>query len=73
MAGYVRASEIAPAVTKLPEGFKPHVPFFVPKSQAYYWTPEWRRGEAEADAEVREGKAERFRGFGEAVRWLDAE
>lgn len=73
MLTYIKASEITPAVTKIPEGFKAHVPFSVPKGQAYYWSPEWQRAEKEADDELRNGKAHRFDNAEDAIRWLDAE
>ena len=47
------------------------VPFFVPRTQAYYWSREWQRGEAEADAELGRGEARAFDDPGEALRWLD--
>ncbi len=28
----------------------------VDKSQAYFWTPEWQRGEKEADEDIKNGK-----------------
>ena len=32
----------------------------VPRSQAYYWTPSWQAGEAEADADIAAGRIARF-------------
>jgi len=29
-------------------------------SQAWFWTPEWQRGEREADADLAAGRSERF-------------
>ncbi len=48
------------------------VPLFIPRSQAYYWTREWQRGEAEADEELRRGEARRFDDHQEALRWLNS-
>ena len=44
---------------------------FVPPNQAYYWTPEWQEGEAEAEREIRRGEIRRFTNLKDALRWLD--
>lgn len=54
-----------------PEKPSPRVPFFIPRAQAYYWSREWQRGEAEADTELRRGEARVFDDPQEALRWLD--
>lgn len=47
------------------------VPLFIPREQVYFWTAEWQKGEAEADAELRRGEARSFDDPEEALRWLD--
>lgn len=32
----------------------------IPKSQAYFWTPEWQEAERQVDKEIAEGKLEVF-------------
>lgn len=32
----------------------------IPKSQAYFWTPEWQKAEREVDREIAEGNLETF-------------
>ena len=70
---HIKASEIMPAETNMPEGFVPHNPFFLPRNQSYYWTPGWQQGEAEADEELRRGEGVLFRDPAQATRWLEAE
>lgn len=36
---------------------------WIPKSQAYYWTAEWQRGEAEADADIKAGRVKRYESY----------
>ena len=43
---------------------------FIPRSEAYYWTPEWQQCEREAEREIREGKTRIFSNPEEAGRWL---
>jgi hypothetical protein len=45
----------------------------VPRSQLYYWSPEWRKLESEALAELRSGEARRFETAADAIRWLLSE
>ena len=49
------------------------VPLFVPRDQAYYWTTQWQRDEAEALREIAEGKARRFSSGAAAAEWLVAD
>lgn len=53
----------------------PRAPFFVPRDQAYYWTHEWQRAEAEGLREIAEGNVRRFASGSAAAAWLlsDAE
>ncbi|MCY3920690.1 MAG: hypothetical protein OXG38_12935 [Chloroflexi bacterium] len=41
-----------------------------PKSQDYYWTPEWQAGEREALAEIAAGQTKEFENARDAIRWL---
>jgi AbrB family looped-hinge helix DNA binding protein len=38
-----------------------HPKRLVDKSQAYFWTEEWQKGEREADEDIRAGRVEKFR------------
>ena len=42
----------------------------VEKSQAYFWTDEWQRGEKEAEEAKRKGMFTDFSNAVEAVKWL---
>lgn len=42
----------------------------IEKSQAYFWTEEWQRGERKAEEAKRTGKYEEFEDADEAVKWL---
>lgn len=42
----------------------------IDKSQAYFWTEEWQKGEKEAEAAKKEGKFKDFKNVKEAVKWL---
>lgn len=44
--------------------------FFVPNSQAYYWTAEWQAFEKQADADIAAGRIERFASMNDAVAAL---
>ncbi len=55
-----------------PSGRPRRVPFFIPRSQAYYWSYEWQEGEAEADEELGRGEIQTFDDPLEALRWLDS-
>ena len=46
------------------------VPLFVPRDQAYYWTAQWQRDEAEAVREIGEGQGRRFTSGAAAAEWL---
>lgn len=41
--------------------------FFVPNSQAYYWTPEWQAFEKQADADIAAGRIEQFTSMNDAI------
>ena len=51
-------------------GLVPGGVIFVPKSQAYYWTPEWQAFEKQADADIAAGRIERFTSMTEAIAAL---
>ena len=42
----------------------------IDKSQAYFWTEEWQRGEKEAEEAKRKGKFKEFDKAAEAIKWL---
>ena len=42
----------------------------VDKSQAYFWTDEWQKGEKEAEDAKKKGEFKDFRSADEAVKWL---
>ena len=42
----------------------------VDKSQAYFWTDEWQKGEKEAEDAKKEGEFKDFRSADESVKWL---
>lgn len=44
----------------------------VDASQAWFWTPEWQKGEREADADIKAGRVKRFRDVEELIADLDA-
>lgn len=41
-------------------------------SQAWFWTPEWQKGEREADADIKAGRVKSFRSVEELIADLDA-
>ena len=43
----------------------------VDKSQAYFWTEEWQKGEAEAEADIRAGRVKTFDSVEELLEDLD--
>jgi hypothetical protein len=45
-------------------------PLFVPLDQAYYWTIDWQRAEAEAMREIADGQSLRFASGAAAAEWL---
>lgn len=42
----------------------------VDKSQAYFWTEEWQKGEKEAEEAKKKGNFKEFDKAAEAVKWL---
>ncbi len=42
----------------------------IDKSQAYFWTDEWQKGEREASEAKKKGKFRDFKKTDEAVKWL---
>jgi antitoxin MazE len=43
----------------------------VDKSQGYFWTKEWQKGEAEAEADIRAGRVETFDSVEQLLEDLD--
>ncbi len=43
---------------------------FIPADQAYYWSSEWQRGEAETRANLKAGNAQTFDDPLDAIRHL---
>jgi hypothetical protein len=41
--------------------------------QSWWWTPEWQAKEAEAEADLREGRFKEFNSSDEFIRFLDSE
>jgi hypothetical protein len=41
------------------------------KSQAYFWTEEWQKGEAEAEADIRAGRVKTFDSVDEFLEALE--
>jgi hypothetical protein len=44
----------------------------VDKSQAYFWTEEWQKGEAEAEADIKAGRVKTFDSAEELLEDLDS-
>ena len=42
----------------------------IDKSQAYFWTEEWQKGEREAEEAKKKGKYREFKKADEAINWL---
>ena len=60
----------SPSQSSAPEPMPRRVPLFVPRSEAYYWTREWQRDEAEALKELERGEGRVFHDPKDAARWL---
>ena len=45
----------------------------VDPSQAYFWTEEWQKGEAEAEKDIREGRVRKFKSVRDLIRDLRSE
>jgi len=45
----------------------------VDKSQAYFWTKRWQRGEREADEDIKAGRVRVFESVEELIKDLDKE
>ena len=43
----------------------------IDKSQSYFWTEEWQRGEREAEADIRSGKVKRFESVDDLIADLE--
>jgi hypothetical protein len=41
-------------------------------SQAWYWTEDWQKREAEADREIAEGRIHHFADAEDLITWLDS-
>jgi hypothetical protein len=46
------------------------VPFFVARTELYYWTRDWQAGEREALEDIAEGRVRRFPDGASAAKWL---
>jgi len=42
----------------------------IDKSQTYFWSDEWQKGEREAEEAKKKGKFKEFKNAEEAVKWL---
>ncbi len=42
----------------------------IEKSQAYFWTDEWQKGEKDAEAAKEKGRFRDFKKADEAIKWL---
>ncbi len=42
----------------------------IPKSQAYFFTPEWQKGEKEAERDIREGRVIKAKNVKELIKKL---
>ncbi|HET6456675.1 MAG TPA: AbrB/MazE/SpoVT family DNA-binding domain-containing protein [Armatimonadota bacterium] len=45
----------------------------IDKSQAWYWTEEWQKGEREADADIAAGRVKEFDNIEDALGYLHGE
>jgi len=46
------------------------MPMFIPADQAYFWSSQWQRGEAETRANLKAGNAQTFDDPLDAIRHL---
>ena len=44
----------------------------VDRSQAYFWTKRWQKGEGEAEDDIEAGRVSRFDDIDEALEFLDS-
>lgn len=45
----------------------------LPGNQAWFWASEWQAGEAEADADLREGRYRTFENMEDFINFLDSD
>jgi len=45
----------------------------IDRSQAYFWTERWQRGERDAEADLRSGRFKQFNNIDELLRDLESE
>ena len=55
------------------EGLVLKVKHLIDKSQAYFWSAEWQQAEREAQADLNEGRSQRFDSVEELIADLDSE
>lgn len=75
-----RARSISPAMqpsrvasNRSSETTARNVPMFIPADQAYYWSSQWQRDEAETLANLKAGNYETFDDPSDAIRYLLAD
>ncbi len=44
----------------------------IPKDQAYFYTPEWQKGEAEADEDIKHGRVTKTKNLKDLFKELDS-
>ncbi len=69
--GVIEVETRTESVSVPPRGHHQQVPFFMPRSQVYYWSSAWQEGERASSAELRRGEAPTFDSPEDALRWLD--
>jgi hypothetical protein len=67
-AASVAVSSLPTAAAGAPEAHR--VPIFIPRDQAYYWTPTWQASEAIALGEIASGDVRYFESGDAAAAWL---